>query len=242
MLNNLISMFKLTEIRIFLVWTRPNPGMILYSVKIMIKTRDARPAKKGAMNSLAGFVFALLLQTETGQQLVQPPKGIITVEVPPELNDFREAIKASAGGMVFDAVPGETHLLVIEEPGFQRIIDRQRQLPPLMRSVGPMFDSEEWRRALRDGSAAQGLNQFLAIAGILPLASAVLYACLPLIPAALPETAVAAGAAEVTTDVAVVTTENGVLGRSAPQLLRNSCVPPQQTTMLSKSRRPRALR
>ena len=197
-----MNMFKLTEIRLFVVWERPMPAMILYAIRITVKTRDARPAAKGAMKDLAKHVLTLAVQIEVPEaRLVEPPSGVISVDVPPELSDFREVIKASAGGLVFDGVPGETHLLVIDEPGFQRIIERQRQLPPLLRSVGPMFSSEEWQRILREGAAEQARfrDRAIVIAGALALAAIAIY----VIAAAVPTVAVVGGEG----------TGTGVIGR-----------------------------
>jgi hypothetical protein len=222
-LNVLLSMFNLTEIQLFVVWERPMPAMILYLIKIRIKTRDARPAKQEAMKDLARYALALAVQTATGAALVTPPKGTITVEVPPELDDFKEAIKASAGGMVFDCVPGETHLLVIEEPGFQRIIERVRQLPPLLRSVraGRMFSSEEWQRALREDADARA-KELLALAAFMLMTGMVIYVCWPVIGAAGAAGAAAGtGAGLITTDATVVSTGSGVLGSSGASVAAN---------------------
>jgi hypothetical protein len=50
------------------------------------------------MRDLARFVLALAIQTEVpSANLVKPPDGKTTVEVPPELDGFKETIRASAG-------------------------------------------------------------------------------------------------------------------------------------------------
>jgi len=225
MLKILLDMFKLTEIRIFVVWNRPMPAMILYLFKIVVKTKDNRPAKSGAMQSLAEYVLKLAIQAETGAALVKPPAGVITVEVPPELDEFKEAIKASAGGMVFDGVPGETHLLVIEEPGFQRIIERQRQLPPFLRSAGPMFNHEEWQKAIRDFDAEQARrrNQMIVIGGVFLFACVAIYVCWPVIAAAgAAEVAASGGAIAGEVSIpGVVTGGSGVAGRAGPIVVEN---------------------
>jgi hypothetical protein len=98
MLNNLLAMFKLKNIRIFVVWERPMPAMILYFIKITVETDDERTKRVGAMRDLARFVLALAIQTEVpSANLVKPPDGKTTVEVPPELDGFKETIRASAG-------------------------------------------------------------------------------------------------------------------------------------------------
>ncbi len=152
MLNNLLRMFKLKNIRLFVAWERPTEAMIIYAFEVEVETDDKRNQAAAAMRNLARFAAQLAIRAVVPEaaSLVQSPQGVIRVELPPELADFKEAITASAGGMVFDAVPGERHLLVIEEEGFQRIIERQRRLPPLLRSAGPMFITEEWRRVLRE--------------------------------------------------------------------------------------------
>jgi hypothetical protein len=208
LLNNLLSMFKLRNIRIFVVWERPMPAMIVYFFKVKVETDDERTKAVGAMRSLAMFALALAIQTEVlGANLVKPPIGTTTVEVPPELDNFKEAIRASAGGMVFDGVPGETHFLVIEETGFQRIIERQRQLPPLMRSTGPMFNSEEWRRVLREDAIqrAETRDRLILMAGVVLLAGVAIYVCWPVIAAGAATATVASGTAAAGTDVAVGT-------------------------------------
>jgi hypothetical protein len=199
--------------------------MILYVIKISVKTKDSRPASKGAMRDLAKYVLALAIQIEVPEaNLVKPPKGVISVEVPPELNHFKAAIKASAGGMVFDAVPGETHLLVIEERGFQRIIERQRQLPLFLRSTGPMFNHEEWQRAIRqfDAALASQRDKLIVMGALVLMAGVAIYVCWPVIAAAgAAEAVVGTGAAAGATDAAVVSTGSGALGRSGATVLVN---------------------
>lgn len=208
LLNNLLTMFKLRNIRIFVVWERPMPAMIVYFFKVTVETDDERTKAAGAMQSLAMFALALAIQTEVPiANLVKPPSGKTTVEVPPELEDFKEAIQASAGAMVFDAVPGETHFLVIEEAGFQRIIERQRQLPSLLRLTGPMFNSEEWRRVLREDAIqrAETRDRLILMAGAVLLAGVAMYVCWPVIAAGAATATVAGGTAVAGTDVAVGT-------------------------------------
>jgi hypothetical protein len=111
--------------------------------------------------------------------------------------------------MVFDGVPGETHLLVIEEPGFQRIIERQRQLPPLLRSAAPMFSREEWLRFLRESAAeqAQARDRVILMAGAVLLAGVAIYVCWPIIAAGAATATVVGETALAGTDVAVGTAD-----------------------------------
>jgi hypothetical protein len=185
-INNLLSMFKLRSIRLFVVWERPMPAMILYFIKIKIDTRDSRPARgKAVLRNLARFVLSLAIQDATGANLVSLPKGVTEVKLPEELSDYTKALSESAGGWVFDAVPGETHLWVIEEAGYQRIIERQRQLPWWLRSAGPMFNSEEWTRFLREAEQADELKRHQIFETLLIGAAAgmALYLCWPIIAA-----------------------------------------------------------
>lgn len=184
MRNNLLGMFKLKNIRIFVTWERPVKAMIIYALEVEVETDDKRNQETAAMRNLARFAAQLAIRAVVPEaaSLVPPPQGVIRVELPPELADFKDPITASAGRMVFDAVPGETHLLVIEEEGFQRIIERQRRLPPLLRSAGSMFITEEWRRVLRESAADQARlrDQAILIIGLMLLSGVALYVCLPL--------------------------------------------------------------
>ena len=215
----LLTMFGLSNIRVFLIWERPDAALILYMVEIVVETNDNRTLQDSAMRDLARYVVKLIIQLSVpGTKLVTPPAGKITVELPEEVLEFKATVEGSAGGLVFDAVPGETHLLVIEESGFKAIIERQRSLPAFLRSSGSMFKTEEWRRVLRQAAAeeAQVRDRAILIVGAVMMAGVALYVCWPLI---------AAGAVTVTT---AGTTASDVLltesltAQAAPQLLGQS--------------------
>ena len=149
----LLTMFNLASIRVFLVWEKPAPALIVYMVMIVVETSDNRTLQPSAWRDLAQYVVQLIIQLLVpGTNLVVPPVGKITVELPEEVAEFKAAVEGSAGGLVFDAVPGETHVLVIDESGFQAIIEKQRNLPVFLRSTGVMFNTEEWRRVLRQAA------------------------------------------------------------------------------------------
>ncbi|MGY4598009.1 hypothetical protein ACVWXL_005755 [Bradyrhizobium sp. GM22.5] len=154
--ETLAKTFGLKNIRLFLVWQRPAPGLIVYFVRVQVEGDEERLKNNSAMRDLAQHALRLAIQSVVPEaNLVKIPNGEIKVDVPPELGDFRETIRIFAGSSVIDGVPGETHLLVVSDAMFKRIIERQRQLPPLLRSAGPMFKSDEWARAIREFDARQ---------------------------------------------------------------------------------------
>jgi len=198
-IDRLLRMFGLRSVKVYVVWERPMPGMIVYCIKVVVERDDGRSARMRAMRNFAKYVLQLLIQAEVPEASlgVPQPRGVVTVDVPPELNFCKELLAATAGDMVEDVVPGETHLLVIEEEGFQQIIEKQRQMPLLLAQTGPMTNNALWHSAIMQGNAeaADRRDNLIILASAVMVGGVMAYAFAPALAAGAASTAYGSGAA-----------------------------------------------